>query len=101
MCCLLRVLKLGGTDDEGVPARRNQGQRNGSAASIAVAILRLQPKAEPGIGDFRLAVPEVRPQPTFDAQMIELQLNFCDVPGKEALHVDFSNENPDHPVPAA
>src|SRR5580698_4798222 len=79
MRSLLHVLKFGGTDDEGVRARRNQGQRHGSAASIAAVILRLQPKAEPGIGNFRLAVPEMRSQPAFDAQVIELQFNFCNV----------------------
>ncbi len=46
-------------------------------------------------------VPEVRPQPALDAQVIELQFDFSDVPGKVALHIALSHEDPGHPVIAA
>jgi hypothetical protein len=54
----------------------------------------LKPRAQPGIEDFRLALPEVGIQSALDIDMIELQLDGGGVFLKVAPHVGFANVKP-------
>jgi hypothetical protein len=42
-------------------------------------MLGLQPCAEPGIVNLRLVLPKVRRQPTLNLEMVQMQLDDCDV----------------------
>ena len=80
----------GGTENEGVFARRDQSHWN-SAIAIVVALFRFQPEAQSWIVNLRLVIPEIWRQPAFDAEMVELKLNLRDAPGKVAAYVAGAN----------
>jgi hypothetical protein len=64
---------------EGVFARRNHGERNGRSAHFSGMILRGKPERQAGIVNFGFSAPEVRPQPAFNAQVIQLKLDLFNV----------------------
>jgi len=67
-------------DPEGVLSRRNHRQRNRGTIRPGMKILRLQPCTEPRIVDLRLVMPKVWLQPTLDLEMIQMQLDDCNMP---------------------
>ena len=98
-------------DAECVLARGDHGQRHRMAISAGVHMLGLEPGAQPGIVNFRLALPEIWRQPALDAKVIQLKLNRGDVLGKISPHIiradEQSGESPtftlrfdDHVAPA-
>jgi hypothetical protein len=54
-------------------------------------VFRLEPGAQPGIEDFRLALPKVGIQSALDVEMVELEFDGWNVILKVAPHVGFAN----------
>lgn len=51
----------------------------------------LQPRAQPGIVDLRLILPEIGTQPALNLQMIQLQFDDCDASGEVSPDIRGSN----------
>lgn len=60
----------------------NHRQWDGRTVFLRVHVPGFKPRTEPGIEDVRLAMPEIRFQPAFNLQMIQLQLDARNVLGK-------------------
>ena len=75
------------SEPEGVFARRNHGKLNRGAARIGVALLGFEPRAQSGIVDYWLPLPEIRTQRALNLQVIELQLDGKYIFWKIALRV--------------
>jgi hypothetical protein len=86
-----------GTKNERVFSRRDQSHWN-SGIAVVVALLRFQPEAQSWIVNLRVVMPEIWSQPALDAQMIELELNLRDAPGKIAAHVAGANIEARNPM---
>jgi hypothetical protein len=57
---------------------------------------RLKPRAQPGIENLRLTLPEIRLEPALNLQMIQLQLDASNVFGKVApdiVHAHVQSDN--------
>jgi hypothetical protein len=52
-----------------------------------VEVFRFQPSAQTGIVNLRLTLPEIRLEIALDPQVIQLQLDGCDVPWEVATDV--------------
>jgi hypothetical protein len=72
---------------EGVLSRRDHCQRDWPAVEPGVQVFGFEPGAKTGIVNVRVAIPKVRSQRALDTQVIEVQLDLGDVPGKMALHI--------------
>jgi len=64
-----------GLQFEGVLSRWDHGHRNRGSIQIGVAVLGLQPRAQPGIVNLRLVLPETGLQSALNLEMIQLQLD--------------------------
>src|SRR5208337_2963382 len=76
-----------GLQAEAVLAGRNQRQRNGRVAGPAVEVLRLQPRAQAGIADLRVALPEIGLESELNEQMVQVQLDDAGFSWKIAAHI--------------
>ena len=77
----------GGPQAKRILARRNHRQGDRLPNRLHVGDLEIQPLAQPGIVDFRLALPELRGQVALDIQMIQLQFDDIDVLRKVAPYI--------------
>ena len=69
-------------------------ERYRRAIWFGMHVFGLKPGAQPGVEDFRLALPEVGAQSALDVEMIELQFDGGDVFLKVPPHVGFANVKP-------
>ncbi|MDR3775513.1 MAG: hypothetical protein P4K97_01355 [Terracidiphilus sp.] len=79
---------------EGVFARGDHGHGDRFQVGLGVEIFGFQPGAQPGIVDLGLALPEIRSEAALDLQMIQLQLNHRNAPGKVTADVADADVEP-------
>ena len=77
---------------EGVVSGRDHCQGHSGLRWLGSQVLCFQPRAQPGIVDLGLAVPEIGSQSALNIEVIELQLYDRDVFGKIATNVRRAHE---------
>ncbi len=75
---------------EGVISGGDESQRDGAIRG-SVEILGFEPRAEPGVVDFRLPLPEVGFETALDAEMTELEFNVAIVFWEMAANIRSAN----------
>ena len=66
-------------------------ERYRRAIRFGMHVFGLKPGAQPGVEDFRLALPKVGIQSALDVEMVELEFDGWNVILKVAPHVGFAN----------
>jgi hypothetical protein len=72
----------------------DHGQRHRVTIPAGVHVLGFKPCAQPGIVNFRLALPEIWRQPALDPKVIQLEFNRGHVLGEISPYVVRTNEQP-------
>ena len=72
---------------EGVDSSGSHRKKKRRPARIFPAEFALEPKAQPVVSNFRMAIPKVGRQLALDPQMIQLQLDRWNTPWKKASHI--------------
>ena len=81
-------------ETEGVMAGGDHCERHWRTVRFGMHVFGLKPGAQPGIEDFRLALPKVWIQSALNVEVIELQFDGWNVFLKVAPHVGFANVKP-------
>ena len=81
---------------EGVVSGRKHCKGYRDTIRPGVIILGLEPRAEAGIVNLGLVLPKIRPQPTLNLEMIQMQLDDLKVPGKITPDIGSADVQPCH-----
>jgi len=80
-------MRADGLQAEAVLAGGDERQRDGSVARPPVKVFRFEPRAEAGIANLRVALPEIGFEAKLNEQMVQVQLDDVGAPGKIAAHI--------------
>jgi len=81
-------------ETEGIMTCGDHRERHRRAIRFGMHMLGLEPGAQPGVVDFRLALPKIRLQSALDVEVIELEFDGRNVILKIAPHIGFANVKP-------